>query len=338
MPADLSEFDDSERDAERDRTIRRLQSALARERDRTEMLRETIATAARDAAVLVGKPAKVPTPPRAKPGPGHPEVALVHLTDWQYGKRTDDYDPTICAERIAAAVAGVDKITGRVRLTRPVSKVVVMLGGDMVEGITVYPGQAYEVGLNLFEQVFGCARVIAESLRSLAARFDEVEVYPVAGNHGRIGRRGDVPRTDNTDRMAYEAARTMTVDEPRIAWHPHDSWHQQVRIGAYGALLVHGDQIKMFGGNVPAYGIHRRATAWRASGISPGDVYVGHFHTHGESELPDGSTVYTTGSPESGNEYAREFMGAASRRASQRLHFIDPERGRVTASYRLWLA
>jgi hypothetical protein len=43
-----------------------------------------------------------------------------------------------------------------------------------------------------------------------------------------------------------------------------------------------------------------------------------------------------TGSTESGSEYAREFVSAKGK-ASQRLHFVDPRAGRVTAEYVLWL-
>jgi hypothetical protein len=46
--------------------------------------------------------------------------------------------------------------------------------------------------------------------------------------------------------------------------------------------------------------------------------------------------VYQTGSTESDNRYAGVML-AASATPSQRLHFIDPEKGRVTAAYKIWL-
>jgi hypothetical protein len=56
----------------------------------------------------------------------------------------------------------------------------------------------------------------------------------------------------------------------------------------------------------------------------------------GSYSLPNGGRVFLTGSTESGSEYAREFV-AATGQPSQRLHFIDPEAGRVAAEYVLWL-
>jgi hypothetical protein len=46
--------------------------------------------------------------------------------------------------------------------------------------------------------------------------------------------------------------------------------------------------------------------------------------------------VYQTGSPESDNRYAGIHM-AASSIPSQRLHFIDPDKGRVSAVHKVWL-
>ena len=67
------------------------------------------------------------------------------------------------------------------------------------------------------------------------------------------------------------------------------------------------------------------------------DCYVGHYHTHAEWPLPNGlGSVYQTGSTESGNRYAGVML-AASATPSQRLHFIDPDRGRVTSAYKVWL-
>ena len=45
--------------------------------------------------------------------------------------------------------------------------------------------------------------------------------------------------------------------------------------------------------------------------------------------------AYWTGSTESSNRYALEGM-AASAEPSQRVHFIDPEKGRVTAQYQVY--
>jgi hypothetical protein len=89
--------------------------------------------------------------------------------------------------------------------------------------------------------------------------------------------------------------------------------------------------------NTPAFGIIRKGNSW-ASGVIPHfhDLYLGHFHTHMDLPLANGGHAFVTGSTESDSLYAQEFV-AATGTPSQRLHFVDPERGRVTAAYQIYL-
>ena len=113
---------------------------------------------------------------------------------------------------------------------------------------------------------------------------------------------------------------------------------QRVEIGNYRALLCHGDEPSRTGYASWAT-IVRHCNIWRAGGYpwKFQDCYIGHYHTHREETLSDGvGRVFGTGSTESDNLYAREQMGVSGM-PSQRLHFVDPERGRVTAQYQIWL-
>jgi hypothetical protein len=317
------------------RVTERLQRQLAQAKAKQEALIDAIYRAARDAAITVGPPATI-KPPAKDTRRRNPEHALIHATDWQMGKHTPSYSTEICEQRILRFANKVQDLTDIQRADHPVKHATVMFGGDMVEGITVFPGQAWEVDSTLFEQLFRCARLMARFVEEMLATFDTVHVVCEFGNHGRIGRRGDVPGSDNIDRMAYEVARQQVQDD-RVTWQMSASWHQIVTVGNYRAMLAHGDEIKSFGGNTPAFGILRKANAWRSGVTEPfHDLYLGHFHTPMTLTTASGGQVYVTGSPESENAYAVEFV-AATGRPSQRLHFIDPERARVAASYLVWL-
>ena len=324
-----------ERIANLEQTAQRLQRQLAAAKHKTEDLVDAVERAAREASLIAGKAKAVPAPKQA--GKGHAHVALLHLTDWQLGKHSESYDSSVCAGRVEKAVEKTIRLTSIQRAAYPVDEIVVMLGGDMVEGITVFPGQAFEVDSTAFSQVFAASRVIEETLLALLASFKRVRVYEVAGNHGRIGRRGENPRGDNWDRVLYRIARERLEAQPRLEWHQPTGWYEIAEIGKYRALLVHGDQVKSFGGNVPAFGISRKAIAW-SSGVTESfdDMYMGHFHQVMQLTMANGGRVFVTPSTESGSEYAREFVGARGR-PGQRLHFVDPKAGRVTAEYVIWL-
>ena len=151
------------------------------------------------------------------------------------------------------------------------------------------------------------------------------------GNHGRLGRKGDLPNGDNIDRVAYRIASDRTKDLKNVTWQQSDNWYQMVNIGNYKALLVHGDEIGSYAG------ILRKVSAGSTGVVEPfDDCYVGHFHTPTTLTMANAGRVFVTGSPESHNEYAREFIAAVGK-PSQRVHFVDPDKGRVTAEYVVWL-
>lgn len=303
-------------------------SASKRSFQNSELV-EAVYRASREAT---SKEPPIIKPPKSDKRKAKAEIALLHSTDWQIGKTTVDYNMEIAYERIKMMCEKVIEITNLHRASTPVREVHLMLGGDMVEGISIFPGQAWEIEAHLFEQLFYTVDLIVAIVTTLLAEFDSVVVWEEAGNHGRIGRKGENPAGDNIDRIAYKIAMERLVKQnKRLTWNAMDSWHQIVEIGNYRALLVHGDEIASVGGIV------RKVQQWQSGVVAPfRDCYMGHFHRPDTYTLASGGSVYITGSIESSNEYANLVM-AATGRPSQRLHFIDPNKGRVTAEYRLWL-
>ena len=339
----LVEFDRQKAETDELRAVaRRAQAAAARAKAKSEDLVAAVYRAAYDAAVVLG-----PVPPTQPPVKltkrerEHDETALIHATDWQLGKLTESYSMDKCEARVEKFARKIALLTEIQRAAHPVSRAHLMFGGDMIENVDIFPGQAYEVEDTLFGQMFRCVRIGTNLINNLLGMgFEEVEVTAEPGNHGRIGRKGQFPAKDNADRMVYEITRLHFADNPRVVWNGDSGgWHQQLHIGNYHAMLIHGDEIKSFGGNTPAFGLLRKGTAW-SSGVvdlpKGFDIYFGHFHTPMTLTLPNGANMFGTGSTESDNAYAAEFV-AARGKPSQRLHFIDPRKGRVTAEYKVYL-
>lgn len=318
------------------RALQQSQKAVVASRRRTDDLVEAVFKAAKLAGLTAGR-GKPLTPKAKDKRKKGVEVALIHATDWQLGKKTSGYDVEMCGKRIDKLIEKAIDLTEHQRAHHPVKDCHLMLGGDMVEGTNIFPGQAWEVEAQLFEQLFECARIIERMIRTLAHEFENVHVTCEYGNHGRLGKKGENPSGDNIDRMAYKIAQGRTDDLANVTWTTSGDWYQMVHIGNYTALLVHGDEIKSFGGNTPAFGILRKCNAW-ATGVVPAfnDVYMGHFHTPMSLTMANSGRIFVTGSPESNSVYAAEFV-AAKGRPSQRIHFIDPENSRVTAEYVVWL-
>ena len=318
--------------------LMRLQKQLRQSKERTQDLVEASHQAAYDAMLTMGKIELVATPAidkRKTKG----EVALWHMTDWQGAKRTTSYNSEIMRKRVLEFCEKAVRITEIQRADHPVKEVTICFGGDMVEGLFNFPTQAFEVDATLFEQYVNVSRLCVDVVRYALSNYEKVTVIAEWGNHGRIGsKRDNVPRSDNFDRMCYELARQLLQGEKRLTWQDCPEDIQRVEIGNYRALLIHGDEVGRNGFASPG-AIVQHANKWR-SGSYPWDfrdVYIGHYHTHSEWAMANGQgSVYQTGSTESDNRYAGVML-AASATPSQRLHFIDPIKGRVTAVYKVWL-
>ena len=287
------------RNQELEQVNTRLMRTLKKNQGAREELRETVYRAACDAAVTLGRPRYVAPPPRSRGS--RREAALLHLTDWQDGKQTVSYNMEVCRQRVMDAAHRTIRLTERHRKDVPVDDCHVMLGGDMIENVSIFPGQVWEVEAGAYEQVFHCAHLINDVLTTLAAHF----IYGICQE---------------------------SPQPPNVVWYDTVGWHTYVVIGAYRALLVHGDQV----GAAPVT-VQNKVTKWASGTIDPFlDCYLGHRHHVKVLELPAGGRLFMTGSTESGSEYGREVVGADGP-PSQRLNFVDPVRGRVTAEYLLYL-
>jgi transposase-like protein len=337
------DLDGIDEDAETDelrKALARIQRDLTKEKNKTDAIVQAVTTAAHDASLIVGKAEPVPKPPSDK-RKGE-EFALLHLTDWQLGKKTVSYSTDRCEERVMHAVQRAIRLTELQRQDHPVRTCHLMLGGDLIENVRIFKSQVWEVDSGLYEQLFRASNLVEAVVLRLLTEFENVHVHEVWGNHGRAGDKGELPTDDNLDRVVGRIARdrlALQVDAERLIWpEPEPMWYRIIPIGDYKAFLCHGDQIKQWGGNLPAYGIMRATMAW-ASGVVDlfTDVYMGHFHREMTLMAPGGQKIFVTPSTESGSRFAQEVMKSTSDTPAQRLHFIDPRRGRVTAPFILWL-
>lgn len=336
--ADLREFHDRTEVEELRRQLTEAHTKMRQTRQQSAALVEATLEGAKDAVVALGPIPTVPTPKPDK-RKSKAEVALWHLTDWQGSKVTVSYNSEVMRERILRYCDKAERLTEIQRSDHPIEECVILFGGDMVEGLFNYPSQPFEIDASLFAQFSQSARLVAEVVRRALAIYPKVTVIQEWGNHGRVGdKRAAVPRSDNVDRMVYELAREMVGSEDRLRWKDSEEDIHHFAVGNYKALLIHGDEIGRNGAasinTLVKYVTQLKAGAYH---LPFTDVYAGHLHSHRDIELPDGGSYFQTGSPESDNRYARDSMAATSA-PSQRLHFIDPKAGRITAQYKITLA
>jgi hypothetical protein len=318
--------------------LNRANKALAQAKERNEHLTEVTKAAAFDAMLSLGGVPVTPAPIKDR-RKSDPEVALWVMTDWQGAKKTVSYNSEVMRLRVMRYVSKAVTVTEIQRKHHPVKHCVIVFGGDMIEGLFNFPTQPFEIDATIFEQFVTVSRLIVDVVKSALANYETVQVIAEWGNHGRMGSKRDVvPKSDNLDRMTYELSRQLLEQEKRLTWTMTEEDIQYLEIGNYRALVMHGDEVGRAGFASPAAWIAAGAR-WKAGAYAKPftDIYLGHYHRHAQEPLADGvGAIYWTGSTESDNRYARDSM-AVTGQPSQRLHFIDPLKGRITAQYQIWL-
>ena len=337
----LSDFNDQNSEVESLREANvRLAQQLTQAKRKTDQLVTAVFNGARDALLSMGPITKVPSPVKDS-RKIKPEAALWDLGDWQLAKKTPSYNSDVARQRVLKFVDKAERITSIQRADHPVKHCTIIFGGDLVEGLFQFPTQPFEIDQTLFGQFVSTSRLQVDVIRKALSIYDTVDIVSEPGNHGRLGNKNVVlPRSDNLDRMVSEMTRQQLLGETRLTF-PEDHGIediQRLEIGNYRALVIHGDEVGR-GGFASPTTISQHVNRWKAGAYDWdfSDCYVHHFHNHMELSLADGTgAVYWTGSTESDNRYARDGM-AASATPSQRLHFIDPDAGKVTAQYRVFV-
>lgn len=293
--------------------------------------------------VIPAKPITPSKPPKLVPATKDKvaEVSIWDLSDWQFGKKTVDYNVEACEKSVARYVDRALRITDIQRQDHPVSEARLWLLGDMIEGEAIFPGQAHHIDASLHTQVMRCAETVSKTVVKRALEnFDRVKLVGVSGNHGAIGGRSrqEMHPETNADRMIYNIVRMIHENDPRIEWdipageHEGDFYTIDT-IGDKRYLLFHGHQIRGSG----AYAtIERRIKNW-AMGAIPGGfdyAFCGHFHTPTRLTI-NNCTLYINGTTETSNGWAVEVLGACGR-PCQYLLFAHPTHG-ITAEYPIYL-
>lgn len=278
-------------------------------------------------------PSKLRVTKPKKSGKRQKETALLHLTDIHYGKLTQTYNTAVCSDRLIQIYSAVDEITKLRRNSAAIDELVILFGGDFLEGQLIFPGQHFSTDADIVQQALKDGpEQLANLVIHLAEQFPTVRVVAVPGNHGRTSKDGS--GRFNADSIMYEVIRGL-VDRvvDNVEWDlpldrvPGNDWYAHTIIDEHGIVLIHGD-FKAGPNNqmgYPWYAIGRRAAHWVSVLPKFDYLYLGHNHSFAAFDVA-GKTVYATGSLESDNDYAaKNFATVGS--PHQRLQFFNAKFG-----------
>jgi len=221
--------------------------------------------------------------------PSHEDV-VVHATDDHVGDVTSDefgnvtYDIDIWKDRRTETMDTCFRIVDRQESAGYTFDTLhLLLGGDMVTGEGVYPGQEHNLEMTLDEQVNECATFYMTQIRRAAEKFETVQVVCNSGNHGQL-KFSSASDGANADRLLYLMLDGMVRESEleNVTFIRNDSTHfTNFDMRGHRGHLRHGDDALEHIGTSSG---KRRWFNWRDK--HQFDVaYRGHFHMYQRDTL-----------------------------------------------------
>jgi hypothetical protein len=212
------------------------------------------------------------------------------------------------------------------------NKLVLTYLGDQVEGESVYKGQAFYIDQILVDQLFKSVEEEAKTILDLAASFNQIEIFAVTGNHGRVGHKGQHHAKTNWDYVFYKCLKKALEHQKNIKMYISESPAMIVQHGQRCFLYKHGDDIVSWMG-LPFYGMdrnyHKIQTLY---GMQVHHEVVGHFHQ--PSNIEDSFII--NGTMVGGSNLSINKMSLSSR-PSQKIFYYDDIEG-INRESNLYLA
>lgn len=204
-------------------------------------------------------------------------------SDQQLGKTSNGEGTPATVQRILDATQlSIDRYKELKKLGRPISKVVIALLGDHIEGITSQHGKLqapYSSDIGLTEQIKTARQLLFTQVKAFAEICPEIVVAVVNGNHDEVTRQMVVDPAEgwNTEiarGVADICSQNSTLSKVQFRFPA--SGHQTLALNVNGTMLglFHGHQMKS--GGVVKY------ISGQAAGNTPignCDVWLsGHYH------------------------------------------------------------
>jgi hypothetical protein len=301
--------------------VRKAYNKLAKQQSTESLIHKAVARSLE--GVKITKAGSNITKRKAKKRRKVSTEAWLCLSDWQVGKVTDTYNSQIAKKRVHQLTNQAAEL-----LKKEEPKVLhIILQGDMVEGEAIFAGQPFEIDDDLWTQaVKTVPSLMTHVITKLSPLVPKIKIAAVHGNHGRSGfKGGGHSRKTNWDLVAYNTAKLMCeiAGVENMVWDISETWYVKQQVAGNGILCVHGDQV---GGGNPfnVNAIFKKAMGWTHNIKDWKFLSVGHHHTHASGELNRDVYFFLSGSPESGNEFAREKL-AQGGLALQRLCFFNKQ-------------
>lgn len=254
---------------------------------------------------------------------GDESAFCLSINDLQLGQSYNGGSAATIARFHEFVDLAVERVKELRTIGRALETLVIVGGGDLVEGCVIYPNMAFSLDLNRKQQIEGVVALLLHAIDTLAPMFKHVKVLAAAGNHGQNRINGNyTTMDDNDDTHSFEMVKLALSRDPNMK---HIEWviaesESGVTVNVYDWVLAttHGD---IYAKGVAGATIDKKAHAWmknmalgrgKFGQLGQAHVLVGH-HFHHEKSSDWGSCLWKqTPSQDRGSPYFEQASGEYS--------------------------
>lgn len=208
----------------------------------------------------------------------------------------NEYNLDIAKQRLEIVYNKFMKILKRFEYNYHKYKTVnVFLLGDFIEG---FIHQDFLQGLPIVDQVIETANIVSEIIYKLSQEFENVEIYGVIGNHGRLDKKVyHKNKYSNFDYLVYKFIEVKCSNLPNVkCYFPKSSMLIVNKFNKWNFLLRHGDGKSQSFAGIPVYGIIRQSSKIQQIFNAYKDIYIhyqvlGHYHSNMQIPYPAGQVI-----------------------------------------------
>jgi hypothetical protein len=241
---------------------------------------------------------------------------VLDWADWQVMKAEGGGIKGFVDRFDSAMEAALQRIVDLRSTGRKIDELVIIGGGDMIEGCVIYPNQSYEIVGHRRDQIRLTVATILKGIYTLAPLFDKVKIVAVPGNHGE-NRIGGSRTTigDNDDLLVFEMAQVGIKNDPNMKHVKFEIAEKEVslttKIQGWVYGITHGDVYGKGGGT----GVRNKVFGWfktmaaNRHAVGSADVLVTH-HFHHDALEDWGATLWVQNpTMDGGSHYFVEATG-----------------------------
>ncbi len=241
---------------------------------------------------------------------------VLDWADWQVMKAEGGGIQGFVDRFDSAMESALQRIVDLRSTGRRIDELVIIGGGDMIEGCVIYPNQSYEIVGHRRDQIRLTVATILKGIYTLAPLFDKVKIVAVPGNHGE-NRIGGSRTTigDNDDLLVFEMAEVGIKNDPNMKHVKFEIAEKEVslttKIQGWVYGITHGDVYGKGGGT----GVRNKVFGWfktmaaNRHAVGSADVLVTH-HFHHDALEDWGATLWVQNpTMDGGSHYFVEATG-----------------------------